>query len=338
MSQVVGRKGPERGPCLVCGAMFRSYALRKYCSLGCYLSSPQLQDRLRASNIKKTAEAAQRLGIDGQPLECECEHCRATFRVARLHRRRRFCTPQCRRKHYAERFDRWIANPSTLALPQNYDEFFSSEVLACPIEGCNWEGYDLGRHANFTHGVDAPKMRELLGCNRGTALCTPAISEARREVALAIGLPLMAVPFPKGISTPNTVPPSLEAKEHQKKASAELRHAFEPIERTCRVCGSGFLQTAPGLKKFCSIDCRSRQVSYGHPKVHECVCCVCGNSFLGTKAQSANSAKGRAMCSLVCRGRRLGGLRSKKAGVVDITASELPATAAQPAAPVPPAA
>ena len=60
---------------------------------------------------------------------------------------KKFCSKDCRRLHYAERFDRWVANPETLALPQCYDEFLMQEELPCLIDGCEWKGKHLARTA-----------------------------------------------------------------------------------------------------------------------------------------------------------------------------------------------
>lgn len=44
------------------------------------------------------------------------------------------CGSRCYRLFMAGRFDRWIVNPQTISLPQNYDEFLVKKELPCLIE------------------------------------------------------------------------------------------------------------------------------------------------------------------------------------------------------------
>ena len=89
----------------------------------------------------------------------------------------------------AKRFDRWIANPQTLALPQAYDEFLTGEELPCLVEGCNWRGQWLSLHMNYTHGVPADEFKRAAGFNLKSGIISGPMREAlaQRPQSLAPG-------------------------------------------------------------------------------------------------------------------------------------------------------
>jgi hypothetical protein len=89
----------------------------------------------------------------------------------------RFHNKLCRRKYQSERFDRWIASPETMPLPQNYDEFLTDNILSCLVEGCRWIGHNLSTHMNFTHGLDALNFKVQAGFNLRTGVISAPMSE-----------------------------------------------------------------------------------------------------------------------------------------------------------------
>ena len=101
----------------------------------CYTGSSQFSAMLAAARVKSTlpqsvekGAAKRRQGRDVPCLECgeEFYQKRATDRRPA----RKFCTTVCYRSYMAKRFDRFIANPETLALCQNFDEFLDREEFA----------------------------------------------------------------------------------------------------------------------------------------------------------------------------------------------------------------
>lgn len=161
------KKRPGRhqlGPCPTCGKVFRSRLKDKiYCTLECYAKSESLKQRLKEYNDAKAK--------DWVCLQCGKD----------APRRRKFCDDFCRRQFFAERFDRFIANPEEIALPQNYDEFLNRDELPCLVEGCDWCGEGLAYHVNFHHGITPEKFRELVGFNRTTALMGVRARKIRSE-------------------------------------------------------------------------------------------------------------------------------------------------------------
>jgi hypothetical protein len=99
----------------------------------------------------------------------KCLKCGKEFH-ARESERKKYCNEICRRQYMAERFDRWIASPETIALPQNYDEFLTQEKLPCLVDGCNFEGHKLSLHMNLTHGVTEREFKKLAGFNLSSGI------------------------------------------------------------------------------------------------------------------------------------------------------------------------
>lgn len=169
--QELQRSRPGRhvcGPCPTCGEEFRSRIKgKKFCSMKCYTSHSSFLDRLRRQNEEKSKAAFP----DGRP---RCPQC-----GEETPKNRKYCNNLCRRKYFADRFDRFVANPEQIALPQNFDEFLLQSELPCLFEGCEWCGTNLSLHVNMVHGVSVDKFKEMVGFNRTTGLVAPSISEFR---------------------------------------------------------------------------------------------------------------------------------------------------------------
>lgn len=247
---------PNRGPCPTCGKTFFSRLDKKFCSLDCYVKSPQFQAMAHAAK-PMTAEARERgrqKQLKGSMLVCL--ECGVEF-YGKRSKSRKFCTSTCYRSFLAKRFDRWIANPEGMALPQCYDEFLGQEELPCLAEGCEWVGRHLTTHMNMAHGVRSDEFKRAAGFNLNTGVIARPLAELMQARPL------------RGVATPDIehiAPPdargkymryrSAEACEHHKKAVAIAAQTPGP-ERTCRGCGAIFTQpTTMGRKLFHSIECR----------------------------------------------------------------------------------
>lgn len=284
------------GPCPTCGAMFRSRRKDKvFCSLQCYTASDQFKE-MSMANI---STASPNVGSPKICPACNCEFPRS--------RRAKYCSDRCRRRFFAERFDRWIANPEQISLPQNFDEFLVRDVLPCPVVGCGWEGEHLSTHVNFAHGITAREFKKLCGFNIGTGLVGEKLSawfseRTKRFIADGIiksGDDCNLVPGYQGSRSFGYV--SLESKEHRAKANA-MRPNNSQKTNPCRECGVLVAQPFAGRKEYCSTACRSRY--YSRTKTCECRCAQCGLAFVGTRAQSRRHMNGlNVCCSQLCRNR-----------------------------------
>lgn len=160
-----------------CRSQFRSAQQRPFCSFSCYLASPlrKRHDRERAKRMTK-ARKQKCLG-PGCEIHMPVPPCQAR-------RGRRFCSQACYRAYLAERFDRWVANPRSVERLQGFDEFLCQEQLPCLIEGCGWQGKNLGQHVNREHGLTAEQFKELAGFNRCTGLVAPDTQRRMTQQAL----------------------------------------------------------------------------------------------------------------------------------------------------------
>jgi hypothetical protein len=218
--------------------------------------------------------------------EWKCVHCGLD-----APRQRKFCNDFCRRRYFAERFDRFIANPEDIALPQNFDEFLNRDELPCLIEGCEWIGVKLGQHINIVHGIPQEQFKEMVGFNRRTALMGVAAREERSAIMKQLLEDGVITPcaFPIENADKKRGPFRLEGKEHWRKsvvmtgkqsrgiaaitayskseegrqaASERMKNTLAKTPRvyvTCNECGCDYeiRETHKGRAKFCSQKCRN---------------------------------------------------------------------------------
>jgi len=284
------RKLSTIGPCPECGKMFQSSQPKRFCSIECYAASPELAERLAKYND------AKKLPPNVCP-NCECEVTK---------KKRKFCNDICRREFFASRFDRWIASPQGLALPQCFDEFLTQESLPCLIAGCDWVGQKLGHHVNVVHGITAEKFKEIAGFNKSTGLTTPAVFLARSEMLKMKweeGKLEQLRPFEPGHeSVPHKSKLRLEGREHVKKARviAMLTMAANETTGKCRECGETMSLGLNGQRLYCSTKCRS--VFYSKQRIAELICDYCGSAFEAKREQVARRRNGlKVCCSNDCR-------------------------------------
>jgi len=257
------RKGVLAGPCKTCGKMFESRIDKMFCSLDCYTKSEQFKNMV-AENLKKagSSESIQRraqaakLGQDVPCLECGTEFYRK--RPSKGRPARKFCDTGCYRTYLAKRFDRWVANPEGMALPQCYDEFLDQEELACVVDGCDWKGQHLTLHMNQAHGVRADDFKRAAGFNLSTGVIAKPLAEAlrgREVIGVAARPNGMALELAHAAIAANPIRyRSLEGREHAKKTRAML--GLGP-RRACAGCGKMFQQSTPmGRALYCSRECR----------------------------------------------------------------------------------
>ena len=301
---------PEYGPCPICGKRFRSRYPKLFCGMKCYTSSAAFKQRVREQSAKATAASV--LKRTGEPYagpeEIICLECQKTF-FAKPSRKSRFCSRAHYRTYFAKRFDRWIASPQEIALPQAYDEFLSSDDLPCLVSGCAWAGQSLSAHMNFAHGVPAREFKRAAGFNLRTGVIGAALQQQLSERPHLLGAwgwlePFSAANLAKGRQGGNVAHYlSREAREHGAKGRALSLATEPPPERICKSCGKSFGQsTVFGFTKYCSVECRSRfyRVDSGHQRVFRCG--ECRRPFRGSADQRRRSQKGRPVfCSFNCR-------------------------------------
>jgi len=288
----------ECGPCPTCGKTFLSRrGDKRFCSHACYTGSDQFREMV-TGNLKKINPSC------GTPRACR--GCGKEYPRAR---RATFCARSCMRSWYAARFDRWIANPERVALPQNYDEFLDRDVLPCPVDGCKWEGSCLSRHVNAVHGIPARDFKKLAGFNVKTGLVGKDLSARMADRARAMNLRDKSRPFVAG----NTPLParrrehriSLEAKEHAAKARADMP-SLSGETLPCRACGAPAPQPIAGKRYYCSLGCRNRwyRQQVRLRPIGQAACGACGKRFpcMPWQAERRDAAL-PVFCSYSCRQR-----------------------------------
>lgn len=264
---------PNRGPCKTCGENFFSRKDKPYCSTDCYLASDQFKEMIHSSSTPASPEIREKIAATkrkGSVIPCkECEKEFYRKRCAQKRARNSFCSTPCYRTYLAKRFDRFIANPEKIALPQCYDEFLDQEVLSCLIEGCDWKGKHLSLHVNQAHGVTAADFKRATGFNLSSGIvCKPtAIKLCERE---HIGLAFFGGPSEEVIEKSKAATKakreakiiiyrSLEGKEHSVKARVL---SPEGPERICLHCKIKFRQSTPfGKALYCTVACRDIALS-----------------------------------------------------------------------------
>ena len=303
---------PVAGICPTCNTEFRSVIKgKKYCSMDCYTSSISFKTRMKEMNATLQKRRLEEAGIEftkeGVAIlpTRTCPNCETVFELKKPSDKKKYCNNDCRRQYFANRFDRWIANPETLALPQNFDEFMGQEQLPCLIDGCDWKGEHLGRHVNIVHGVTAEKFKELAGFNHGTGLVGSSLRKHLRDRMLSWIEDGTIVPLgadlPRPASETKRRKQRLEGKEHYKKARAIIE-ASGPARppRPCKQCGKPSPQPTVGRTDYCSTKCRSKFYSLKGLKPLNCD--YCGAEFMAKRTQQRRNAKGLPICcSLDCR-------------------------------------
>lgn len=253
---------PNRGPCKTCGIPFSSRTAKIYCCLDCYVKSDQFKDMQSnywapSQEVKDKISATLKKGSD-----TPCIECGTVFYQQRASKSRpikKFCGTGCYRSYMAKRFDRWIANPQTFALPQCYDEFLDKHELTCIVPGCEWHGQWLTMHMNQAHGVPSDEFKRAAGFNLGTGVIARPLAEAMRQrekTGVAILDEAHAV-----LSSGRQLGPaplryrSLEGREHSKKSRSLYTNG---PSRVCQGCDKVFVQSTPfGKSLYCSVGCRS---------------------------------------------------------------------------------
>jgi hypothetical protein len=242
-------------------------------------------------------------------VEWECLACGKKRELPYHDRKKKYCSQLCYRTYMAGRFDRWMASPQTMALPQSYDEFMLQEELPCLVDGCDWVGMHLSNHVNFTHGITAAEFKRAAGFNLSTGLVTPELHDTLSDRAhIHVSRPMPAECITAQKHEYIKVYHSLEGKEHHAKAQALQRETVELPERKCRQCGKMF-KPSNGMAwgaRYCNTSCRSKYY-FERSKKHKIRCCVCNTEFLGERRQYARYQNGLAVvCSIHCRQIRAG--------------------------------
>jgi hypothetical protein len=303
-------KNPRhQGVCALCGTAFESRYPKKFCTLKCYNQSPEFKAMMAENRAKQREHVYHVQGqeVPGTVIEKTCLHCGITWKVPGLKKYiiRKFCSHRCYRGYMNGRFDRWLASPQSIALPQNYDEFMLQEELPCLIEGCDWVGHALANHVNFAHGIPAEEFKRAAGFNLKTGLVSPEMAEALRgREHIHSAFPVRPMGKEKG-------PPlirnyrSLEGREHWEKARALAVETAAPLPpRICRSCGQSFTPDYGSFsQRFCTLECRKNYYARTAKATRfELICSVCDQLFPGTLAQSKRQKEGQPVCcSMHCR-------------------------------------
>jgi hypothetical protein len=220
--------------------------------MDCYITSKQFKAHLEHNaKIAAIANKREHPSVDRR----ECLECSKEMFVSPPSKEKKFCSRVCYRSYMAKRFDRWVANPEQLALPQCYDEFLNQPELPCLVAGCNWHGHGLSQHMNFSHGITAGDFKRAAGFNLKSGIISRPLAETLSE-RKANGFITDPDFFRKRRNTTPTIRTyfSKEASEHRKKARAM---ADTGPTRECKGCGISFTQSTPfGRALYCSKECR----------------------------------------------------------------------------------
>jgi hypothetical protein len=261
---------PNRGPCPTCGETFFSRTAKVFCTLDCYVKSDRFREVSSAAREKyNSPEARAKLAATNRNgefipcLECGAEIYRKKSQApGQSTRVKKFCSRVCYRSYLAKRFDRWVANPQGMALPQCYDEFLDQEELPCIVEGCDWRGVHLTTHANQAHGIQADDFKRAAGFNLTTGVVARPLAEILQQrplrgvAARVEDLPIPAWELGRAVQASGNYVRyrSAECVEHAQKARAL---AGKGPTRTCAGCGVVFTQSTPyGRAMYCTPECR----------------------------------------------------------------------------------
>lgn len=327
------------GECKHCKRQFRSRRPKIFCSVQCYVTFPETMNRLAFEGKKATEN---RLGGKiSLPELWRCLNCgKEEIRTLAHQKMKKYCSKVCYREYMAGRFDRFIANPETIKLPQCYDEFLDREELPCLVEGCTWKGKALSNHVNFSHGITAAQFKELVGFNNKTGLVSKDMAKHLADRWQQWNGPpsFMGQPPPRTFKPIDQSKIRLEGKEHIAKARAlnaakfqeaakrlratpEFRlnisrkqqekaklgtGAFSKVEVSCTVCGATFTTNITHAKRdvrLCSRKCINKwhNERYVQRRIWECVCAFCGCAFKGAYGQFKSHKKGmNVFCGAEC--------------------------------------
>lgn len=268
---------PNRGACGGCGNEFYSRRDAKFCSMKCYTGSTQFSDMLADARANSKTpysiakRAASQLRGEGKP----CLECGADVYVKKSEMTKKFCSAICYRSHMAKRFDRQIASPEQMSLPQGYDAFLDREELNCLIEGCGWSGKHLSVHMNAAHGIQANDFKRAAGFNKSTGVVSKDTAQALTERAsqgIALDPSYWCLSGADIKASTETIANrinyrSKESLEHRVKGMALAATVIGP-ERVCAGCGCAFTQaTSVGRTKYCTVACRSIAYSLASKKL-----------------------------------------------------------------------
>lgn len=312
---------PNNEPCQHCGKVFFSKTSKKFCSMDCYKKSDQFLEMLRENTkrcredplIREKHAQAARNGAMIKCLECGNEF----YARESLIGKKKYCSRPCYRSHMAKRFDRWIADPKQVALPQCYDEFLDQEELECIIDGCDWKGKHLSTHINLAHGLNASDFKRAAGFNLTSGIVSRPLSERMSERRLQ-GIALRGVnpefqkiieSAPKGSNTSGYR--SKEAKEHATKG--RLLDSRKGPAKTCRGCGNEFTQSSVyGKTIYCSTKCRDLHYLEKDRRAATMMCSRCGKEFVGSIYQHRREKKSLPVyCSKRCSNSVNGAIKKK---------------------------
>lgn len=296
------------GVCAYCGKAFISrIAGKKFCNLACYTRSPEFKERQRRMSaealFKRIGNLAAKRGdrppsfSEAHTVSVPCTNCGAETikKLSGLKQRNVFCGRKCYREFLAKRFDRWIASPQGIALPQNYDEFLTGDDLPCLVDGCTWRGRSLGFHVNMAHGVSAAEFKRMAGFNKGTGLITADIAEAfaARQRELLEHRPDIVQAFLDSPRGESVAAKSAEAQEHRAKARALIEAVYPKKHGTCLRCGREFPFGPLGWRIYCSKACRHLYYKdRAAERVYDLVCSWCRQGFKGTRNQALRAGRG----------------------------------------------
>lgn len=302
------RPFPYNGTCPQCSKQFGSRYPKKFCSMNCYIKSTQFQEMIRKN--AGIALNSRILKLTGEPprasVEYTCLNCGHKW-IDKASAKRRYCSKLCYRQYLSQRFDRWMASPQQIALPQSFDEFMAQDELPCLVEGCDWVGLALGNHVNFAHGITAEEFKRAVGFNLSTGLVTPELSDKLGEWPRG-GHLSPGTQFKPGHHEPLvTGYVSLESREHSIKTRALLQGSVELPAKICFQCGKEYRKMWGAFSaKFCSLACRNEWYrAQAKARVYPMKCCVCSVEFMGNRAQYLRTSRGQDVaCSLICRNRR----------------------------------
>ena len=290
----------RHGPCPTCGSMFESKTSKIYCSQKCYMSSQAFAEMREANIIKRANSSARNIKEFQEQNAIRCMECDSTF-YSPPSKQKKFCGQICYRRYMEKRFDRWVASPESIALPQNFDEFLIQTELPCLVEGCGWVGKSLSAHMNSAHGVRAREFKRAAGFNVKTGVISSELFgklSQRPRTLVGLNGPRDA----RSDAQPQTRRyVSLEGSEHRRKARAIARGG---PSRKCKGCGVDFEQSSPfGKTKYCSISCRDADyATRNSERKFTMQCSKCGSDFLGNYSQNARRRRGIPVtCSLSCR-------------------------------------